>query len=313
MDIGAVLVSLDVLFRDLCHFIFSPNCAHILTGHPGRVNNFRGTGVLSTGTAGMRYYFQVMNKAFTAPLRSAALRSWYQRPLGRLLAEAELSALETELLTLFGYHLLVLDPPWERCHLSASRIPHHVIQSVEPLTQEQAGLGGHTEDWPIMSDTIDAIVLPHTLELTSDPHQVLREADRSLIPDGHLVIIGFNPRSLWGIRRVLTRKRRQMPWDTRFLSVSRIRDWLSLLGFDTLHCHYLFQRPPLQNVRHLEKLWLSGSAGGYGYKYLSAAYILVARKRTVIMTPLKEGYLKRRRLFPVGIPSSSQGNVRRVG
>jgi SAM-dependent methyltransferase len=260
----------------------------------------------------MRYYFRVMNTEFTAPLRSAALRSWYQRPLGRLLAETELAALETELPTLFGYHLLVLDPPWERIHLNASRIPHHVIQSVEPLTQSQAGLGGHTEDWPIMSDTIDAIVLPHTLEITSDPHQVLREADRSLIPDGHLVIIGFNPHSLWGLRRVLTPKRQQMPWDTRFLSMNRIKDWLGLLGFDTLHCHYLLQRPPLQNLRLLEKLRLTGTAGGYGYKYLSAAYILVARKRTVIMTPLKEGYLKRRRLFPVGIPSSSQGNVRRV-
>ena len=253
-----------------------------------------------------------MIREFTAPQRSASLRNWYQRPLGRLLAEVELSALENELPTLFGYHLLVLDPPWEDCRLNDSRIPHHIIQSVEPMTQAQAGLGGHTEDWPIMSDSIDAIVLPHTLEITSDPHQVLREADRSLIPDGHLVILGFNPRSAWGIRRVLTRKRRQMPWDTQFLSMHRIQDWLRLLGFDTLHCHYLFQRPPLQNQRLLEKLRLTAPLGGYGHKYLSASYILVARKRTMVMTPLKDGRLQRRRLFPVGIPSSSQGNVRRV-
>lgn len=305
-------MSLDVLFREPVLLLLAVYCAHILTGHPEWVNNFLGRGFWGTGKPGMRYYLCVMKKDFPASLRSASLRNWYQRPLGRLLAEAELSALEAELPTLFGYHLLVLDPPWERCHFSASRIPHHVIQSVEPLTQERAGLGGHTEDWPIMSDTIDAIVLPHTLELTADPHQVLREADRSLIPDGHLVIIGFNPRSLWGIRRVLARKRQQMPWDTRFLSMNRIKDWLSLLGFDTLHCHYLFQRPPMQNLRLLEKLRLTGTAGTYGYKYLSASYIMVAQKRTVIMTPLREGYLKRRRLFPVGLPSSSQGNVPRV-
>jgi SAM-dependent methyltransferase len=263
----------------------------------------------------MRYYFGTMNtpSTSTAPLRSALLRSWYQRPLGQLLAQTELSALESELPTLFGYHLLVLDPPWESCHLENSRIPHHVIQSVEPLTQAQAGLGGHTEQWPIMSDTIDAIVLPHTLELTRDPHQVLREADRSLIPDGHLVIIGFNPRSLWGIRRALSRKRRQMPWGSQFLSMHRMKDWLRLLGFDTLHARYLFQHPPLQNVRLLEKVGLSAAPGDhYGRKYLSAAYILVARKRSTILTPLKESPLERRRLFPVGIPSSTQGNVRRV-
>ena len=263
--------------------------------------------------AGMRYYSEVMNKPSTAPLRSASLRSWYQRPLGQLLAHNELLALESELPTLFGYHLLVLDPPWERCHLENSRIPHHVIQSVEPLAQQQAGLGGHTEQWPIMSDTIDAIVLPHTLEITRDPHQVLREADRSLIPDGHLVIIGFNPRSLWGLRRALSRKRQQMPWGCQFLSMNRIKDWLRLLGFDTLHARYLFQYPPLQNVRLLEKLRISAAPGdNYGRKYLSAAYILVARKRSIVLTPLKEGPLERRRLFPVGIPSSTQGNVRRV-
>jgi SAM-dependent methyltransferase len=244
--------------------------------------------------------------------RVASLRHWYQRPLGSLLAEAELTALENELPTLFGYHLLVIDPPWEQCRLKDSRIPHHVIQSVEPLTREDAGLGGSVERWPIMSDSIDAIVLPHTLELTSDPHQVLREADRSLIPDGHLVILGFNPRSLWGMRRVLPCRRNHMPWGSQFLSMNRIKDWLGLLGFDTLHCHYLFQRPPVQNRRLLEKLHLHGPSTGYGRKYLSASYILVARKRTVVMTPVNALLRHRRSLFPVGIPSSSQGNVRRV-
>jgi SAM-dependent methyltransferase len=253
-----------------------------------------------------------MSKDINVLSRVTSLRQWYRSPLGSLLAEAELEALGGELPTLFGYHLMVIDPPWEHCRLKDSRIPHHVIQSVEPLTRRDAGLGGFTEDWPIMSDTIDAIVLPHTLELTNDPHQVLREADRSLIPDGHLVILGFNPRSLWGIRRVLTPRRQHMPWDSRFLSMNRIKDWLGLLGFDTLHCHYLFQRPPIQNRRLLEKLHLHGPSIGYGRKYLSASYILVARKRTFVMTPLSEIHRQRRRLFPVRIPSSTQGNVRRV-
>ena len=260
----------------------------------------------------MRYHFHAMSKDIHASSRAASLRHWYQRPLGSLLAEAELSALEAELPTLFGYHLVVIDPPWEHCRLEDSRIPHHVIQSVEPLAYQDAGLGGSTEDWPIMSDSVDAIVLPHTLELSNDPHQVLREADRSLIPDGHLVVLGFNPRSLWGVRGALSRKRQQLPWGSRFQSMNRIKDWLGLLGFETLHCHYLFQRPPIQNRRLLEKLHLHGPSAGYGRKYLSASYILVARKRTFVMTPLNELHRRRRRLFPVGIPSSSQGNVRRV-
>jgi SAM-dependent methyltransferase len=262
----------------------------------------------------MRYDSAVMSKEFTLTARAAALRGWYRRPLGRLLAEAELSALGKQLPNLFGYHLMVIDPPWEECRLKDSRIPHHVIQSVEPLTQPTTGLTGYTDDWPILTDSVDAIVLPHTLELSRDPHQVLREADRSLIPDGHLVILGFNPRSLWGMRRILSGKHCHMPWDARFLSMTRIKDWLGLLGFDTLHGHYLFQRPPLQNPRLLDKLKIIDPPSGYGYMLFSAAYILVARKRTVLLTPLKNGLKQQRpRLFPVGIPSSSQGNVRRVG
>lgn len=261
----------------------------------------------------MRYYSKAMNKDFSVSSRAVALRAWYQLPLGHMLAEAELSALASQLPTLFGYHLLVIDPPWEHCTLKDSRIPHHVIQSVEPLTPSEAGLAGQTDNWPILTDSVDAIILPHTLELSTDPHQVLREADRSLIPDGHLVIIGFNPYSLWGVRRVLSRKKGRMPWGARFQSLSRLKDWLGLLGFDTLHSHYLFQCPPVQNKRVLEKLYSSRPSSNFGSRLLSATYILVARKRTVVMTPLLEGQLQRRRLFPVGIPSSSQGNVRRVG
>lgn len=258
----------------------------------------------------MRYAFGHMSDESSTASRVIALRDWYQRPLGRLLAESEQSAMVTQLANLFGYHLMVVEPPWENCPLSDSRIPHHFIQSIAPQTYPAIALAAHTDDWPIMTDSVDAIILPHTLELSRDPHQVLREADRSLIPDGHLVILGFNPYGPWGLRRVFTRKGGQMPWESRFLGMNRVKDWLGLLGFDTLHSHYLFQRPPLQNARLLERLKLLEPASGQGNQLLSAAYILVARKRTTIITPVKP-MRSRRRLFPVGIPSSSQGRVRR--
>jgi len=127
------------------------------------------------------------------------------------------------------------------------------------------------------------------------------------------VIIGFNPFSLWGLRRKLTRRSDIMPWGARFQSLLRIKDWLGLLGFDTLHSHYLFQRPPVRSRRVLSKLQFMDPVDGNGYMLLSATYILVARKRTVVLTPLREGVRTQKRLFPVGIPSSSQGNVRRAG
>jgi len=253
-----------------------------------------------------------MNTVISLPERAASLQHWYQRPLGRLLADAELGALAEQLPQLFGYHLMVVDPPWESCLLADSRIPHRIIQRTATAPERETGVIGHTDHWPVMTDTVDAIILPHTLEITTEPHQVLREVDRSLIPDGHLVIIGFNPRSLWGLRRWFSRRTAGMPWQSRFLSVSRLKDWLSLLGFDTLQCRYLFHRPPLNNQRMLERLQFLEPDNEQGHMLLAGAYILVAQKRTVIMTPLKAGRSTRRRLFPVGIPSSSQRNVRRV-
>lgn len=242
--------------------------------------------------------------------RARSLRAWYRRKLGRQLADAELSALTKQLDNLFGFHLVVIDPPWNEYELDGSRIAHRVVQSVEHNGRSGAALRADTENWPLMTDTIDTVILPHTLELARDPHQVLREADRCLVPDGHLVILGFNPYSLWGVRRLLARKRGKLPWDTRFRSLGRIKDWLGLLGFDTLETRYLFQRPPVQSERVLRRLRFM-DAGGGGLMLLSAAYILVARKRTVIMTPIRGLQRNKPRLFPVGIPSSSQGNVRR--
>lgn len=253
-----------------------------------------------------------MNTTPSVPMRASSLRRWYRHPLGKLLAEAELSALAEQLPGLFGYHLMVVDPPWETCTLSDSRIPHHIVQRIQGGGDGDTGVIGHTDTWPVLTDTLDAIILPHTLEITVDPHLVLREADRSLIPDGHLVIIGFNPWSLWGMRRVMSWRSREMPWNARFIGVSRIRDWLSLLGFDVLDCHYLFQRPPIQNSRMLGRLQFLEPSSGKGKMLLGGAYILVARKRTVIVTPLKTMRNGRRRLFPVGIPTSSQRNIRRV-
>jgi SAM-dependent methyltransferase len=252
-----------------------------------------------------------MNMQLPLSARAHSLRDWYRLSLGQQLAEAETTALATQLTNLFGYHLVLVDPPWDECRLEESRIAHRVIQRIDKQAPADAGMLADTENWPIMTDSVDAIVLPHTLELAHDPHQVLREADRCLVPDGHLVIIGFNPRSIWGIRRVLARKRGDLPWDTHFRSMGRVKDWLGLLGFDILHSHFLFQRPPLQSEGILGRLRFMEPASGVGFVLLSAAYILVARKRTVILTPLHQMQRAKPRLFPVGIPSSSQGNVRR--
>jgi SAM-dependent methyltransferase len=253
-----------------------------------------------------------MNKASAQRLRASRLRAWYSNPLGRELAIREQQALDDHLPNLFGYHLLVVDPPWEDGALSSSRIAHRIVLCTEPDQGVPAGVFGMAGKWPIMSDTLDAVLLPHTLELAADPHQILREADRSLIPEGHLVIFGFNPISPWGVRRLLALKRGRMPWSARFFAVNRIKDWLSLLGFDTLHTRFIFHRLPLHNQQVLNRTGFMESIAGEGWPLLAADYMLVARKRVSTLTPVKPRW-QPRRLFTAGVAGSSQGRTRHVG
>jgi ubiquinone/menaquinone biosynthesis C-methylase UbiE len=85
---------------------------------------------------------------------------------------------------------------------------------------------------PFAAHSIDLVVMPHVLEFRADPHQILREVERVLIPEGEVLITGFNPISIWGLRRALPNCPGHFPWNGHYLSVRRLKDWLQLLGFE---------------------------------------------------------------------------------
>jgi ubiquinone/menaquinone biosynthesis C-methylase UbiE len=64
---------------------------------------------------------------------------------------------------------------------------------------------------PFATQSLDLVVLPHVLEFAAEPHQVLREVERVLIPEGQVIICGFNPSSLWGMRQVAGRLTGALP------------------------------------------------------------------------------------------------------
>ncbi|MGA7802725.1 MAG: methyltransferase domain-containing protein [Gammaproteobacteria bacterium] len=239
------------------------------------------------------------------------LREWYLLPLGRLLGTAEAQALDELLPMLFGYHLLAVDPPWQDDVLCASRIPHHVVMRRESTAP--AGLWGAADAMPMATDSLDMLILPHILELADDPHQVLREAERCLIPEGHVIIIGFNPFSCWGVRRLLMGWYGQLPWCARFISVTRAKDWLALLGFDALAVRHVFFRPPLKNHGSLQRLAFLDRLGRRGWLPGAAAYLLLARKRVAGMTPVRPRWRPRRRFVAAGIAGPTHRGYGRGG
>ncbi len=238
---------------------------------------------------------------------NARLREWYARPLGRAVASAEREALARLLPTLFGYYLLQVGDTGDDW-LTDSRILHHVVMS-HGLDQSAGGvLQGLPMALPVRSDSLDAVLLLHTLEFAGDPHQVLREVDRVLVPEGHLIVLGFNPYSFWGLRRILGRRRGQVPWGGRFIGCNRLRDWLKLLGFELVKHQKLFYRPPVASDRLGRRLSFVARFCERWCPVLGGVYLVVARKKVSTLTPVRPRWRPRRSLS-AGLANGSTRNV----
>lgn len=238
-----------------------------------------------------------------SPQCRSRLEDWFRSPAGRCLLEAEQAQMERVLPNLFGYYVVQLGDPGGMDLLASSRIATRFRLHIDPHN----GPPGDDrpvcldEALPVATDSVDVMVLPHVLEFAADPHQVLREAGRVLIGEGHLVVLGFNPWSLWGLWRAALAWRDNPPWSGRFLGPSRVKDWLRLLGFDIEHGWCFHFRPPLRSAAMAARLGFMEKLGRYCWPYFGGAYMLVARKRVIPLTPIRARWKARRRLLSAGV------------
>lgn len=145
------------------------------------------------------------------------------------------------------------------------------------------------EEWPIACESIDTLILPHLLEFETDPHRILSEAERVLKPEGQIVILGFNPWSLQGLLRY--RQESPASWNTRFVGISQLTDWLNLLKFETEFSAGFGLSPSLAFFEP-QSAWQKSVA------YLSAAYAIKATKRTWTPIPIRPAWLHAPNLLP---------------
>lgn len=243
----------------------------------------------------------------------AALHEWLNGVPGRLVVESELRHLQRLLPDMFGYYLVQVGRLGGFDLIANSRILQRVVVEIDgdaTATRYPVVLGTATA-LPVDSHSVDVVVMPHILEFEAQPHEALRESLRVLVPEGHLVLCGFNPWSFLGLRQVLGR-RRAAPWSGHFLSLSRIKDWLALLGFDVLALESCFFRPPFSDERVQRRLRFIDLAGRAAWPYFAGAYVVVARKRITTLTPLRPRWQPRRRLVAVGLTGPSPRGVPKV-
>lgn len=224
------------------------------------------------------------------------MRDWFATEPGSLIAELELRLLGRILPDLFGYHLVQLG-----CHhadelVDSSRISHRVRVAIGHEPAGGSDMHCHDDALPIAAGSVDVLVLPHVLEFAADPRRVLREAERVLIGEGHIVVLGFNPWSLHGLWSLAWRWQERAPWSGRFVSVARVTDWLQLLGFDIVHCARGSFRPPSRNTRLNRRFEFLEKLGGYCWPVFGNVYLVVGKKRVEGITPLKVTWRQRRRV-----------------
>ena len=228
------------------------------------------------------------------------LAQWLQSPPGRYLLAWEQAQIDHTVADLFGFHALQLGLV-ELEALRANRMPQRWVASDslrlrqplplppvdEALASLQPMLPGLAllcdfDALPFPSQSLDLVVLPHTLELTRDPHDTLREVERVLRPEGRLVIVGFNPASLWGLRQSAGRLRQRLGSDAplylpnagELIGYGRVRDWLRLLGFEVERGRFGLWRPPLWSERGLARTAWLDAAGARAWPVLGAVYLV---------------------------------------
>ncbi len=230
---------------------------------------------------------------------AAAVRAWFRGTPGRMLLEQEHALLQEQLPDLFGYYLVQLGFLGEVPEAAlAVRIRQRLVIGVDgPVPGGVIAVSAHLTQLPIGTDSVDAVLLTHTLDFAADPHQVLREVDRILIPEGRLILIGFNSLSLWGLRRLWPPTRKRIPWNARFIGALRIHDWLGLLGFEVELTHYLMFCPPLRREGMMRRLAFLDRLGARCCLPLGGAYMIRAVKRVARLTPIEPAWRAKPRLL----------------
>ena len=234
----------------------------------------------------------VMSDASETPaIDGASLAAFLDSPPGRYVLEWELAHFDSLVADIFGYHALQLGLP-EIDALRENRMPLRLCASdrfpagaalspaVVPVRPRVAAINDFGE-LPFASQSIDLVVMPHNLEFAPEPHQVLREVDRILVPEGHLIISGFNPTSLWGLRHASGRLGASpfLPAEGQLITLSRIKDWLKLLSFEPSRGRFGCYVPWARTEPWLRRWAFMERAGDRWWPVFGSVYFVEAVKR----------------------------------
>jgi SAM-dependent methyltransferase len=228
----------------------------------------------------------------------SSLSGWLTTPQGAYVLDWELAQFDSAVEDVFGFRAVQIGLP-EVDFLRQNRINFRFSLALEP----GAALAADPLQLPLASQSVDLVVLPHVLEGHDNPHEVLREAERVLMPEGHIVISGFNTLSLWRVRQVFTGRHAGAPWDARYIGLLRLRDWLRVLGFELNGGMFGCYAPPFRQRLWLDRFAFMEKAGARWWPIAGGIYVVRAIKRIHgmrLVTPAwRQERARRRALAPI--------------
>ena len=242
------------------------------------------------------------------------MNAWFKTPLGEKLLATERATVEQMLSRRFGYHLLQLGCAELLLH-DSSPMGHKFSFTAFQDTSTCHSAVARGEEIPLESESVDLVLLHHALDFSGEQHQLLREVSRILIAGGHVVIVGFNPISSWGIRnKLLWWKQQKAPWNASLLSPLRLTDWLKLLDFQIAHIKYGCYTLPVNSPAVIRYSSFMESLAKRLNWPTGAIYTIVAKKQAIPITPIQ---LQRhhRHMHGMGLPladkvSQASRNIR---
>jgi SAM-dependent methyltransferase len=203
--------------------------------------------------------------------------SWLETPAGQYVLNWEQQKHDLLVADIFGFNAVQLSLPTHD-FLRSNRMPLR-FRCDDGRYDGYSEVRSDLHYLPFAANSIDLVVMPHTLEFDANPHQVLREVERILVPEGQVIVTGFNPFSLWGARRKLSRRQALPPWRGAYLSVPRLKDWFSLLGFEMQAGAFGCYAPAVTQEKWLRRFQFMDAAGDRWWPIAGAVYIVQAIKR----------------------------------
>jgi SAM-dependent methyltransferase len=210
---------------------------------------------------------------------------WFFETWGKSILEAEQEVLQKLLSEFYGKHALLVGLPHQASLLHATNMYHHTVLS--PIMKSAIQIESAFNELPIHSGSIDLVLLPHSLEYIDNQRQLLAEACRIIKPEGHIVIVGFNPFSLWGLKKSLKKSRAVPPTTGNFLNVSTLQQWLALADFELVQKTSILFAPPLYSSKRYKKGKVWEWIGSRFFSNCGGVYILIAKAKMIPLTPIR--------------------------